>query len=141
MIPSLNFLKALLFLSAGKLHWDVQVEFLSFFDCEAPAILVPKPGIEPLPPAVEAQSLSHRTAKEVPQRDFKLSMSRVSCISSLLPHLLPATSSSITSGQNKSLFSLFTYFHPISGTDILWFAMPERHTLPFQGPAHISLPP
>lgn len=27
MIPSLNFLKALLFLSAGKLHWEVQMEF------------------------------------------------------------------------------------------------------------------
>ena len=48
MIPSLNFLKTLLFLSAGKLRWDVQVEFLSFFDLEARGILVPKPGIEPM---------------------------------------------------------------------------------------------
>ena len=29
-------------------------------------ILVPQPGIEPLPPAVEAQSLNHWTAREVP---------------------------------------------------------------------------
>ena len=29
-------------------------------------ILVPQPGIEPLPPAVEAQSFNHWTAREVP---------------------------------------------------------------------------
>ena len=29
-------------------------------------ILVPQPGTEPVPPAVEAQSLNHWTAKEVP---------------------------------------------------------------------------
>ena len=29
-------------------------------------ILVPRPGIEPMPPAVEAQSPNHWTAREVP---------------------------------------------------------------------------
>ena len=29
-------------------------------------ILVPQPGMEPVPPAVEAQSLTHWTAREVP---------------------------------------------------------------------------
>ena len=29
-------------------------------------ILVPRPGIKPIPPAVEAQSLNHWTAREVP---------------------------------------------------------------------------
>ena len=29
-------------------------------------ILVPQPGIEPLPPAVEAQSPNHWTARELP---------------------------------------------------------------------------
>ena len=29
-------------------------------------ILVPHPGIEPAPPAVEAWSLNHQTAREVP---------------------------------------------------------------------------
>ena len=29
-------------------------------------ILVPWPGIEPMPPAVEVQSLNHWTSKEVP---------------------------------------------------------------------------
>ena len=29
-------------------------------------ILVPRPGIEPMPPAVEAQSLNHWTTREVP---------------------------------------------------------------------------
>ena len=33
----------------------------------ARGILVPQPGIEPLSPAVEAQSLNHWTAKEVPR--------------------------------------------------------------------------
>ena len=30
-------------------------------------ILVPRPGIEPVPPAVEAQSLKHWTAREAPE--------------------------------------------------------------------------
>ena len=34
--------------------------------CAARRILVPRPGIEPLPPAVEVQSLSRWTAREVP---------------------------------------------------------------------------
>ena len=29
-------------------------------------ILVPQPGIEPMPPALEAQSLNHWSAREVP---------------------------------------------------------------------------
>ncbi|XP_073665439.1 solute carrier family 22 member 18 isoform X11 [Tursiops truncatus] len=34
--------------------------------CAACGILVPQPGIEPVPPAAEAQSLNHWTAREVP---------------------------------------------------------------------------
>ena len=30
-------------------------------------ILVPQPGIEPMPPAVEAQYLNHQTTKEIPR--------------------------------------------------------------------------
>ena len=30
-------------------------------------ILVPQPGIEPVPPALEAQSLNHWTTREVPR--------------------------------------------------------------------------
>ena len=30
-------------------------------------ILVPRPGIKPMPPALEAQHLNHWTAREVPQ--------------------------------------------------------------------------
>ena len=33
-------------------------------------ILVPGPGIEPVPPAVEARSLKHWTAREVPRSFF-----------------------------------------------------------------------
>ena len=29
--------------------------------------LVPQPGFEPIPPAVEAQSLSHWTSREIPE--------------------------------------------------------------------------
>ena len=33
---------------------------------QACGISVPRPGIEPVPPAVEAQTLNHWTAREVP---------------------------------------------------------------------------
>ena len=35
-------------------------------------ILVPRPGIEPTPPAVEAQNLHHWTTREVPSNGFLL---------------------------------------------------------------------
>ena len=35
-------------------------------------ILVPQPGIEPVPPAVEARSLNHWTAREVPTVTFNV---------------------------------------------------------------------
>ena len=41
--------------------------FFIFFDRVACGILVPGPGIEPMPPAVEAWNLNHWTAKEVPE--------------------------------------------------------------------------
>lgn len=74
--------------------------------------------------------------------NFTLNMAGVSHIISLsLPtsYLLPYCPS--PSAKTESLFSLFIYCHPISGADILWFAMPEHHALPFQGPAHMSFPP
>ena len=37
----------------------------------AGGILVPQPGIEPVPPAVEVRSLNHRTAREVPTYCFQ----------------------------------------------------------------------
>ena len=55
---SLNYLcKGLMFL------------FLFFFlpHCTACRILVPRPGIEPVPSAVEAWSLNHWTTREVPK--------------------------------------------------------------------------
>ena len=33
-------------------------------------ILVPQPGIEPVPPAVEARILNHWTTREVPKQGF-----------------------------------------------------------------------
>ena len=37
-----------------------------FFHIEAFGILVPQPGMESVPPTVEAQSLNHWTAREFP---------------------------------------------------------------------------
>ena len=47
------------------------VFFFSFFfffwpHCTTCGVLVPPSGIEPLPPALEAQSLNHWTVREVP---------------------------------------------------------------------------
>ena len=50
----------------------IQRTLLFFFflamTCKA---LVPKPGIAPVPPAVEAWCLNHRTAREVPGLSFQ----------------------------------------------------------------------
>ena len=42
--------------------------FFFFFDHVARGILVPRPGVEPVPPALEARSLNHRTAKGSPNK-------------------------------------------------------------------------
>ena len=49
--------------------------FIYFFGCGACGILVPQPGMEPMPPAVEAPNLNHWTAREVPPRDLLESFS------------------------------------------------------------------
>ena len=41
--------------------------FFFFFGCRACGILVSRPGIEPLPPAVIAWSLNHWTTTEIPR--------------------------------------------------------------------------
>ena len=43
-------------------------------------ILVPQPGIEPVPPVVEVQSLNHWTAKEVPEDDFYVCVCVCVCV-------------------------------------------------------------
>ena len=47
-----------------KLHFS----FFFWWHSVACRILVPQPGIEPSPPAVEAQSLNYWTAREVPNK-------------------------------------------------------------------------
>ena len=43
------------------------VHFLFFWPCHLECgILAPQPGIEPVPPALEARSLNHWTAREFP---------------------------------------------------------------------------
>ena len=50
--------------------------FLIFGLSIACSILVPQPGIEPMPPVQEGQSLDHRTTREVPGHDF---LSKIKC--------------------------------------------------------------
>ena len=47
-------------------------------------ILVPPPGIESVPPAVEARSLNHWTTREIPRNELILIAVYVHTISSLL---------------------------------------------------------
>ena len=52
-----------------KLLLSLPLSLLPFFFCltsMACGILVPQPGIEPVPPAVKAQSLNPWTTREVP---------------------------------------------------------------------------
>ena len=46
--------------------WRALIFFFFFFGRTACGILVPRPGIEPAPPAVEAQSLNRWTTREFP---------------------------------------------------------------------------
>ena len=48
-------------------------------------ILVPLPGIELTPPAVEVWSLNHWTAREVPSDSFKSAISDISTAENICP--------------------------------------------------------
>ena len=48
-------------------HAELKLVFICWLLPTAYGILVPWPGIEPLPPAVEAWSLNHWTSEEVPE--------------------------------------------------------------------------
>ena len=53
--------------------WDTNLGFFCFLfwlHCVACGILVPRPGIVPMPPAVEAQSPNHWTAREFPETQY-----------------------------------------------------------------------
>ena len=59
--------------------WDHDTRFATYFSflffwphCVVHGILVPRPGIEPMPPAVEAQSPNQWTALEVPATYFSI---------------------------------------------------------------------
>ena len=48
-------------------YWNLGLFFSNFWPCHVVCrILVPQPGIEPMPPTVEARSLNHWAAREVP---------------------------------------------------------------------------
>ena len=60
-----------LFFWGGLFVW-----FFFFWPCHvAFGILVPWPGVKPVPPAVEAQSLNHRATREVPLNGFNIQFS------------------------------------------------------------------
>ena len=62
-------------------EWIKKMWFLFFWPrCTAYGILVPQPGIEPVPPAVEAWSLNHWTTREVPKTWYIYSMEYYSAI-------------------------------------------------------------
>ena len=51
--------------------WISYFKFFIFWLCHAACgILVTWPGIEPAPPALEAQSLNHRTTREIAPDQF-----------------------------------------------------------------------
>ena len=58
--------------------------FFSLPCCMAYGILVPQSGIKPVPPALEAQSLNHWTAREVPTNLYFTLLSR-SCLDNRWP--------------------------------------------------------
>ena len=53
-LASPYFIKLLLFLKILQLY------------CKVCGILIPRPGVEPIPPAVQGQSFNHWTTREVP---------------------------------------------------------------------------
>ena len=59
-----------------------------FFGCVACGILVPRPGIEPVPPAVEAWSPNHWTVREFPIWIFFCNLFLVFKLSHLFGNLL-----------------------------------------------------
>ena len=50
--------------------WDLFIYFFIYGRTAACGILVSRPGIEPVPPAVEAWSPNHWTTKEFPLLDI-----------------------------------------------------------------------
>ena len=57
-------------------------------------ILVPQPGIEVVPPAVEAQNLIHRTAREVPVPHYSTSRKLIGVIHQMPTKQIPRPGSS-----------------------------------------------
>ena len=54
-----------------KIVFRVFFFFLIFWPCRTHGILVPRPGIEPVPPAVKVQSCSYWNTREVQSHFFK----------------------------------------------------------------------
>ena len=96
----------------------------SFFGFRACGILVPWPGIEPMPPAVDAQSLNHWTAREVPaseslqkKKSLYLSDIRVLWNNQTLPKMYNVESEHSFSLER----TLFTFYNQIFSIHMLEF--------------------
>ena len=79
-------------------------------------ILVPQPGIEPTPPAVEAQSLTHWTAREVPKKIFFKEMTK-------LTMMVAFSSRCVAFGPVfRGGWAAVTITHPLEGSSSCRFA-------------------
>ena len=81
-------------------------------------ILVPRPGIEPAPPAMKAQSLNHWTTREVPPHGFDVHFPKTNDVE----HLLMCSLAVCTSSTEKCLFIYFTFFFFLIGLFVLVFS-------------------
>ena len=62
------------FLNGSSLYvyyFQIFIFFIFWPHCESSKLLVPQPGIKPVPPAAGAQSLNHWTARKVLLNVFK----------------------------------------------------------------------
>ena len=108
------------FLPVGWLKLSCSQHFLHFVSCfrffcphlAACGILVPQPGIKPVLPAVEAQSLNHWTAREVPALPSETAPSSAASKASLPPGTRPCPLAHSVTPLELSPCSLHYHFPP-----------------------------
>ena len=81
---------------------------------EACGIVVPWPGVEPVPPAVELQSLNHWTTREVHSSGARCRCSQL--LTSLMSYLMASLSPSLTG----TVFLFFLVGHEIRKFEKCW---------------------
>ena len=116
----------LTFLQSGPDRWwGDDVISLSLFNgfwshCTTCGILVPRAGIKPMPPAVEAQSLNHWTARDVPVISYSF------FFSSLVPgESLGLDPDSVTPDTSPFPTACFSSFCKLHVTRVMCQALSE----------------